>query len=272
MSLEHNKIYVKDCVEGMRDLEAESIDLIIADPPYNLSKDFGIWIEEEKKDVWLEWSRNWLNEANRVLRAGGSIFVYGIHHHLCWLQCHLYDIGLDYRRQIIWHYENGFAGYSARTLAAQYEPILWFSKGNGYTYHPIREPYKSTARLKYRIVKNGKVWQPNPNGKLGGDIWKFPTLAGKRFSAEKVDHPTQKPMSISSRIIKHFSNIGDLVLVPFAGSGTECLASLMEDRRYIGFEINPEYVTLAQRRISNWKVAQELPIFRFQRDQDIHPE
>lgn len=248
-----NHIVLGDCIEGMRQLPDGSVNLIIADPPYNLSKDFGQWKEKQQKDKWLPWSKEWLTEANRVLAPGGSIFVYGIHHHLCWIQCFMFDLGLSYRRQIIWYYENGFAGYNQRSLAAHYEPLLWFSKGDNYVYHPIREPYKSTERLKHKITKNGKVWQPNPEGRLAGDVWAFPTLAGRRFEHEKVDHPTQKPLSISERIVKHFSNKHDLVLVPFAGSGTECLAAAMHERQYMGFELNPEYVKIAEDRILQYQ-------------------
>jgi len=241
-----------DCIEGMKALPSGTAQLIIADPPYNLNKDFGQWKESENRERWLPWSREWIAEAVRVLAPGGSIFVYGIHHHLCWIQCHLYEIGLTYRRQIIWRYENGFSGYT-KTLSAHYEPLLWFSKGDGYTYHPIREPYKSTERLKHKITKNGKVWTPNPEGRMAGDVWSFPTLAGRRFRDEKVDHPTQKPMSISQRIVAHFSNPGDLVLVPFAGSGSECLAAAMTGRRFVGFELNAKYIDLAEARIADWR-------------------
>lgn len=160
----------------------------------------------------------------------------------------MYEIGLSYRRQIIWHYENGFAGYT-KTLAAHYEPLLWFSKGSGYTYHPIREPYKSTERLKHKITKNGKVWTPHPDGRLAGDVWRFPVLAGRRFAAERVNHPTQKPLSISSRIVNHFSNQNDLVVIPFSGSGSECVAARSAERHFIGYELNPAYVELARARI-----------------------
>lgn len=248
-----NKIHLVDCIEGMKGLPKECSDLVIVDPPYNLNKDFGHWKEEERREEWLPWSKRWLSEIKRILKPGGNIFVYGIHHHLCWLQCYMYEIGLTYRRQIIWYYENGFAGYSKRTLAAHYEPLLWFSKGSNYTYYPIREPYKSEERIKYKITKNGKVWKPNPGGRLAGDVWHFPTLAGRRFRDEKVPHPTQKPLSISLRMIKHFSNENELVVVPFAGSGSECLAALMENRRFIGFEINPAYIKLADKRIKEWE-------------------
>ena len=243
-----SKIILGDCIEEMRKIPDGSINLIVADPPYNLNKDFGIWKESEKKDEWKEWNHEWLVECKRILSDEGNIFVYGIHHHMCWVQCLMYELGFMYRRQIIWHYENGFAGYR-RSLNATYEPLLWFSKSNNYIYHDIREPYKSQERLKHKIIKNGKVWQPNPAGRMVGDIWDFPTLAGRRFKDEKVNHPTQKPLSISRRIIKHFSNESDLVVIPFAGSGSECVAAVLENRNYLGFELNSEYISIANERI-----------------------
>ena len=146
-------------------------------------------------------------------------------------------------------YENGFAGYGKRALRACYEPLLWFSKTKDYIFHDIREPYKSKDRLKHKIIKNGKVWTPHPDGRIVGDVWTFPVLAGRRFRDEKVDHPTQKPLSISRRLVKHFSNVGDTILVPFVGSGTECVAAVMEGRGYLGFEINPDYVAIARSRL-----------------------
>ena len=246
-----------DCVEGMKELDDGLFNLIIADPPYNLNKDFGLWKEAEKKDIWRGWMKEWLSQAFRVLSDTGNIFVYGIHHHQCWVQCIMYDLNFIYRRQIIWHYENGFAGYGKRSLSAHYEPILWFSKTDNYIYHPIREPYKSQVRLKHKITKNGKVWKPHPDGRMAGDVWLFPTLAGRRFREEKVDHPTQKPIALSSRLIKHFSNPGDTVLVPFAGSGSECVAAIKEGRGYLGYEINPAYVEIAKQRFSAVQASQE---------------
>lgn len=76
-------------------------------------------------------------------------------------------------------------------------------------------------------------------------------LAGRRFADEKVDHPTQKPLSISNRIVKHFSNEGDLVVVPFAGSGSECVAAKINNRDFIGFEINDKYIPIIEARLDN---------------------
>lgn len=245
---ELNKIYLQDCITFMQELKAESVDLIIADPPYNLKKDFGNRSDQwENVEEWLNWSKQWIDEGIRILKPTGNIFIYGIHHYLCYVQCYLYEKNLKYRRQIIWHYENGFSGY--KTLNAFYEPILWFSKTDDFTFHEIREPYKSTERLKNKIIKNGKEWKPNPEGRLAGDVWHFPTLAGKRFEHEKTEHPTQKPLSLCDRIIKHFSNLKDIVFIPFAGSGSECVSCINNNRNFLATEINSNYVGIANERL-----------------------
>ena len=251
--LKRNNIYEGDALELLKKVADSSVDLIIADPPYGIAKDkefnVGINWTLKNKDQWLAWSETWLKESHRVLKDGGSIFVYGIHHNIGYIQHILYELGFTYGRMFIWHYKNGFSTYK-NYPAATYEPILWFHKGAGHTYHPIREPYLSTERLKSTITKNGKVWKPNPLGKHAGDIWEIPTLAGKRFAGEKLPHPTQKPLAICDRIVENFSNKGDLVLVPFAGSGSECVSAKNNDRDYIGFELNPTYVKMANERIA----------------------
>jgi site-specific DNA-methyltransferase (adenine-specific) len=249
-----NTIIQGDTVELLKELPDQSSELIIADPPYNIGKDFGINQNFENVTIWRKWCQQWLAECHRILTDQGALFVYGIHEYICYSQVDLMEMGMKYGRLFIWNYENGFAGYTKKP-AAHYEPLLWMTKSNDFVYKPIREPYKSKERIKHKIIKNGKVWKPHPEGRLAGDIWKFPTLAGRRFAEEKVDHPTQKPLSISRRIIKHFSIEGNLVLVPFVGSGTECLAALMEDRHYLGFELNPEYIAIADKRIHEWKNA-----------------
>ena len=254
---ELNKIYIEDCIDFSKELPSESVDLIIADPPYNLKKDFGNNSDKWKSvDEWYEWSKKWIDECIRILKPTGSIFIFGIHHYMCYIQCYLYEKGLKYRRQIIWHYENGFSRYR-KAPASTYEPILWFSKTDKYTYHPIREPYKSEDRLKYKLTKNGKIWKPNPEGKHAGDVWNIPTLAGRRFKNEKVNHPTQKPLALIDRIVKHFSNEGDIIFVPFAGSGTECVSALKHNRFFIATEINPEYVKIANKRIEEVKIIND---------------
>jgi site-specific DNA-methyltransferase (adenine-specific) len=251
-----NKIYIGDCVELMKKLKDESFDLIIADPPYNLNKDFGnksdTWTSSNE---WVDWSKKWIEVAVSKLKPTGSIFIYGIHHYQCFIQVFLYELGLKYRRQIIWHYENGFTTYK-KAPSAHYEPLLWFSKSEEYTFHTIREPYKSQERLKNKITKNGKVWTPHPDGKQAGDVWNIPVLAGKRFEKERVSHPTQKPLQICDRIINHFSNPNDTILIPFAGSGSECVSAIKNNRNFVSYEMNEEYVKIAKSRIKDIRKEQ----------------
>jgi DNA modification methylase len=162
----------------------------------------------------------------------------------------MYELGLEYRRQVIWYYENGWSKYR-NGPACHYEPILWFARQRDSTFHVMREPYKSQERLRHAITKNGKVWTPNPAGRQAGDVWKFPTLAGRRFAKERTEHPTQKPLPLSRRLVEHFSNPGDLVVVPFVGSGSECVAAIESGRAFIGAEINPAYVEIAHSRITD---------------------
>jgi len=240
-----------DALQAMRALPDSCAGLIIADPPYNLDKDkqFGIRVPFSTDAEWVEWSRSWLGEAKRLLTPKGNLFVYAIHHNACYLQCALYALGLEYRRQIIWYYENGWSKYTLGP-ACHYEPILWFSRHKGSTYHVIREPYKSTVRLKHRITKGGKEWKPHPDGRQAGDVWRFPTLAGRRFAKERTKHPTQKPERLTARIVKYFSNPGELVLVPFVGSGTECVVAAQLGRRFWGAELNAKYVEIARSRLA----------------------
>lgn len=243
-----NEVHLGDCIQLLRSLPDASAQLVIADPPYNIGPRFGVTKEWLHDPSWLNWCSEWLSECQRVLTEDGNLFVYGIHHYLCLLHVRLYEMGMTYRRQIIWNYENGFSTYR-RNLATHYEPILWFSKTDDSYFREIREPYKSADRLRHKITKNGKEWTPHPEGRRAGDVWTFPTLAGRRFRDEKVDHPTQKPLSLTNRIVSHFSEPSAVVAVPFAGSGTECVSAVQQGRSFWAAEIKPEYVELARSRV-----------------------
>ncbi len=258
MSAVGSKLLNMDVLDGFGHVADDSVDLVIADPPYGIPKSFGGRDSWDGIEGWKAWCWQWLGECRRVLNERGSIMVYGIHNNLCFNQAQLYQLGMRYRRQIIWHYDNGFCGN--RTLRATYEPILWFSKGEDYHFAEIREPYRSADRLRYEIKKNGKVWRPNPEGRLAGDVWEIPTLAGRRFRDERVDHPTQKPLALSERIVRHFCPSGGVILVPFAGSGSECVAAHRHGRAFVGIEINATYCKIACERLAadGWKPGSRL--------------
>ena len=202
--------------------------------------------------------KNGLERQSGFLKRRGIFCCYGIHNYLCYNQVSLYKLGLKYRRQFIWHYENGFCG-NKRLPRATYEPLLWFSKTDDFYFGEMREPYKSEERLRYKIIKNGKVWQPNPDGRIAGDVWVIPTLAGRRFRDEKVNHPTQKPLALSERLVRHFSPKGGLIVVPFAGSGSECVAAFRNNRTFLATDINSYGFPLSPKHGLNRRVGIKHP-------------
>jgi len=248
--LQRDMIYNVGCEELMDWIPEESIDLIIADPPYNIGKDFDGQLTQRDFYSWINWTSTWLRRCKERLTDNGQMFVFASHRFACFVQCILYQFGMKYRRQIIWYYENGMSRQVKEPIT-MYEPILWFSKSDEFTYHTIREPYKDITkeRMKAPIIKNGKVWKPHPLGRKAGDVWRVPVLAGRRFAAERVDHPTQKPLQLVLRMVRHFSNEGDRVFVPFAGSGSECVACKLLGRSFIASETSLKYVRIANERI-----------------------
>lgn len=249
MSYELDSIALEDVSAFLGKLPDGCADLVLADPPYSINKEFGPTTPIRSFEEWLSWCDGWLQEAGRVLNSRGNLVVYSLPSSAAFLHVAMHRLGLTYRRQIIWHYENGFSTYR-KAPAAEYEVLLWFARGKDSTFNPMRKPYKSQERLRYKVSKNGKEWTPNPLGKLEGDVWHIPTLAGRRFSKEKVPHPTQKPIALCAKLIEQFSNPGELVVVPFVGSGSECVAAAMKGRRFWGAEINPDYIHIARQRLS----------------------
>lgn len=273
MSVELNRVYQADSDVFLQQLIDEGclFDLILTDPPYNLNKDFGNDSDCLSIPDFLEITRKRVDLCKRLLKPSGSLIWFGIHHYIGYIQVIMYEAGLTYRRMNIWHYENGFSRVKSLP-AAQYEPFLWFSKSpKKWTYNAddVRVPYKSTDRLKnpvYYKGKNGerKEWVPNPAGALRGDIWEFPTLAGKLYQKEKTDHPTQKPESLITELIKAFcpkdssGKYAGSILDPFHGSGTlgvccERLNMLGNNIQWLGVEIEPHWCDVANRRLAEIK-------------------
>lgn len=244
-------------------------DFICTDPPYNLNKDFGNDSDKLKLEDFLTITEFRIQMCKQLLTPTGSILWFGIHHYIGFIQTIMYKVGLNYRRMNIWYYENGFSRSSKAPLT-QYEPFLWFSNSKSkwtYNVDDVRVPYKSTERLKnpvYYKDKNGKkkVWKPNPNGAMRGDVWAFPTLAGKAYIKEKTEHPTQKPESLITELIKAYCPKNKdgfyegVILDPFHGSGTlgVCCEKLNREGhhiRWIGIELEQRWCDVANKRLSN---------------------
>lgn len=274
--IEFNKNYNCDSDKFIDELIKENVkvDLILTDPPYNLNKDFGNKSDCLKLEDFLAITRYRISKYKDVLKDEGQIVWFGIHKYIGYIQVIMYEAGLYYRTMNIWHYANGFSRNKTSPLG-QYEPFLCFSKSNKkWTYNAddVRVPYKSTERLKNKIYyKNSKgercEWTPNPKGALRGDVWEFPTLAGKAFAKEKTEHPTQKPESLITELIKAYCPknadgfYDGVILDPFHGSGTlgVCCEKLNKQGhkiKWIGIELEKKWSDICNERIN--KIGDDL--------------
>lgn len=231
-----NCFLVGDAIEKMANIADDSIDLIIADPPYNLGKDYG---NNRDLKAWHEYesfTKNWLKQAVRILKPTGSIYTFMGVRFISKLSLILEDeLNLFFNSWITWHYTQGMGrknGFSPR-----HEDILFFTKTLNFTFNldEIRIPQK------YYRERN------NMAGANPGDVWQFSHV--HYCSEEREKHPTQKPEALIERIIKASSNIGDTVLDPFVGSGTTCKVAKILKRNWIGIDINPDYIEMSQQRI-----------------------
>ena len=258
------------CDDVIDDLIAsgQKFDLILTDPPYNVGKDFGNNTDSLPLNKFLAEMKNRIFKLKQLLTDEGSIIWFGIHDYICYIQVFMYEAGLSYRRLNIWHYENGFSR-SKKEPATHYEPFLWFSNDSQkwcYNADDVRVPYKSTERLKspvkYKDSKgNEKIWKPSEKGALRGDVWDFPTLAGKAFKNERTEHPTQKPESLITELIKAFCPKKDgifngKILDPFHGSGTlgVCCEKLNKEGHQIswtGIELEKKWCEVAINRLNS---------------------
>ena len=264
-----NRVYNADSDILLRKIRDKGLkfDLILTDPPYNLNKDFGNSSDKLSLSHFLELTQSRIEICRDLLTPYGSIVWFGIHNYIGFIQVIMYNAGLHYRRMNIWHYKNGFAR-TTRTPAPQYEPFLWFSKHpKKWTYNTddVRVPYKSAERLKtpvYYKGKNGerKEWLPNPKGALRGDIWEYPTLAGKLYKQERTEHPSQKPESLFTDLIRAFcpknadGKYEGLVLDPFHGSGTTGVCCEKLNRQghnisWVGIELEKRWCDIALERL-----------------------
>ncbi len=257
--LEMNVIYNEDCIQGMKKINSNIVDIIICDPPYNIGKDFGNDSDKQDMNTYLEWCDQWIAECLRILKPHGTMYIYGFSETLAFVRtritCNV--------RWLVWHYTNKVVP-SLNFWQRTHESILCCYKEKPvFNRDDVREPYTEGflkgAAGKVRKATKGRfssgetetVYNAHENGALPRDVIKVPALAGGAGKKERVDHPTQKPLSLCETLIKASKNKeGDtLVVVPFAGSGSECVAAKKELINYIGFEINDKYIEICNTRL-----------------------
>ncbi|QTA81395.1 SAM-dependent methyltransferase [Desulfonema limicola] len=234
-----NKIQIEqgDVIELFSEIKNNSVDLIIADPPYNLGKNYGNNQDLKGFEDYLSFSSKWLNEAYRVLKPNGTIYVFmGVR-----FISYLFDIldkklGMFFNSWICWHYTQGMGkkiGFSPR-----HDDILMFNKTQNFTFNldNVRVPQK------YYRARN------NMRGANPGDVWKFSHV--HYCNPNRQEHPTQKPEGLMERMVLASSNETEMVLDPFCGSGTTLRVCQQLNRNCIGFELNPDYIQMTKKRLS----------------------
>ncbi len=226
-----------DALDLFKEIDSNSIDVVIADPPYNLGKDYGNNHDLKGFDEYLDFSKLWLSEAKRVLKPEGTIYVFmGVR-----FISYLYDIldrelGMFFNSWIVWHYTQGLG--KTKGFSPRHDDILMFTKTNKHTFNldNVRVPQK------YYRARN------NMRGANPGDVWKFSHV--HYCNPNRQNHPTQKPEGLIERMILASSNEGGNILDPFSGSGTTLRVCQQTHRNAIGFELNPEYVEMTHARLS----------------------
>lgn len=256
--MEQNKVHLLDCVEGLKTLPDNSAQIIICDCPYNIGKDFNNNSDKQKMDDYLAWCDEWIAECMRVLKPNGTIYIYGFSEILAFIRVRL----TCNVRWLIWHYTNKNVP-SLKFWQRSHESILCCWKDSKvFNVDDVREPYTDTflknAAGKQRKNTKGRfsngeketTYTAHDKGALPRDVIKIPALAGGAGKKERVAHPTQKPLELCLKLLNAAKqNTTDPVIIPFAGSGSECVACQQLGLPFIGFEINADYVELCKARL-----------------------
>lgn len=251
----HGEIWYGDAVTWLKKLQAASVDLIFADPPYNIKK--AEWDTFESQQEYLTWSLKWIKEASRVLKPNGTLYICGFSEILADLKLPAlrYFTGC---RWLIWHYKN--KANLGSDWGRSHESILHFRKSKRFTFniddvrisygnHTLKYPDHPQAETsQYGKGKNKEhTWQPHPNGAKPKDVIEVPTTCNGMN--EKTPHPTQKPEELIRKILLASSNPGDVVIDPFLGSGTTAVAAEQLQRKWKGCDSTIEYCQWASTRI-----------------------
>jgi len=240
-------LFNQDFLFGVRQIEDKTIDLVIADPPYCLGKDYGNGSDKKSPIEFLEWTQEWISLVIPKLKDTGSMYVFTTWRFspeiFSFTKQHLLMIN-----EIVWDRKVPSMGGSTRRFSSVHDTIGFFAKSKNYYFDldSIRIPYDAeTKKARTRSIFVGKKWLEigyNPK-----DVWGVSRL--HRIHKERENHPTQKPLEIIERMIKSSSPEGGLVLDPFAGSGTTVEACLKNNRQCLAFEINPDYCKIIKKRI-----------------------
>lgn len=254
----HGNLYQGDSIDWLKALESQSVDLIFADPPYNIKK--ADWDNFENQEQYIDWSLQWISETSRILKPTGTLYICGFSEILADLK-HPASKYFKGCRWLIWHYKN--KANLGRDWGRSHESIIHFRKSAGiklnvddvripYGAHTLKypsHPQAETSAYGKGSAKKRDNWTPNPKGAKPKDVIEIPTTCNGM--GETTPHPTQKPEELLRKFVLASSNEGDLVIDPFSGSGTTTVVAEQLNRRWMGCDLNIEYNNWAVKRIEN---------------------
>ncbi|MCL2772600.1 MAG: site-specific DNA-methyltransferase [Oscillospiraceae bacterium] len=250
-------LFTGDSLLWLKTIKDSSIDLVFADPPYNIKK--ADWDKFESQEEYINWSIKWIEEISRILKPTGSLYVCGFSEILADIKhpAMRYFAGCKW---LIWNYRN--KANLGNDWGRSHESILHLRKSKDYKMnidnirisygeHTLRYPvHPQVETSQYSNDKNiSHIWEPNPLGAKPKDVFEIPTICNGM--AEKTNHPTQKPEELLKKILLASSNAEDIILDPFSGSGTTIVTAEQLGRKWVACEMNPEYNMWAVNRINN---------------------
>lgn len=248
--IETNKIYCSDNIEFMKNIPDKTIDMIFADPPYNMQLDKNLYRPNGVKynginDEWdkfnslkdyYNFSQKWIKESLRILKDNGSLFIIGSYHNIHIVGNIVQELGCWIINEIVWEKTNPVPNFSGTRLVNSHEIILWVVKNK-----------KSKFTFNYKTMKYLN------NNKQMKSVWNIPICSGKERLKDnngKKIHNTQKPLKLLENIILCSTKYGDVILDPFSGTGTTCVAAKKWGRKYVGIDFIQEYVDTSKDRLT----------------------
>lgn len=264
--IQQHLIIKGDAIEALRsEIPDGSVDLLFADPPYNIGKNFnGLKDKWPSPESYLEWCYTWLDLCVQKLKPNGSFYVMTSTQFMPYFDIFL-SKKLSILSRIIWSYDS--SGVQAKKYyGSMYEPILFCVKSEQeYTFNTDDIMVEAPTGAKRKLIDYRKpIPQPYNTKKVPGNVWNF---ARVRYRMEEYEeHPSQKPIALLERIIRASSKAGDVVLDPFSGTFTTSYVSKSLGRKSIGIEINEEYVKIGLRRLSIQSEYKGVPLLKPEKD------
>jgi site-specific DNA-methyltransferase (adenine-specific) len=264
-----NCLHQEDCIAGLQRLPAACVDLAFADPPFNIGYDYDVYDDRRDADQYVAWTRRWGEQICRVLKPHGTFWLaigdeFAAELKLLFQK----ELGLTCRNWVVWYYT--FGVHCKQKFSRSHAHLFYFVKDpKTYTFNSLAIRVPSARQLVYadaRADANGRVpddtWILRPQDVPDGfvpdqDTWYFPRVCGT-FKERAGWHGCQMPEQLLGRIIRACSNEGEVVLDPFAGSGTTLVTAKKLGRKWLGFEISPNYAAQTQARLDAAAVGQPL--------------